>query len=837
MLELSDTDWQRLDGLLEEALELEPKQHADFVASVRADEPALAEHLEKLLAAALESSVLDRPLFSGPAFEPISTGTVVGAWCVDEPIGAGGMGEVYRAHRADVDFEQRVALKVMRNGLDGKDAERRFRSERQILGVLDHPNITKLVDGGVLDDHRPYLVMSYVEGVSVTTWCSDQRPSLERRLRLFVEIARAVHFAHQRLVVHRDLKPSNILVTEEGRPVLLDFGIAKLVSRDGESSMTQGGLAFTPAWAAPEQLRGQPATTATDVYALGLLLYTMLTGRRAFEHVEDRSRLPSPSADPADGLERAALRGDLDAITSCAAAVDAAERYPSAAALADDVERHLDDLPLRAPGASAMARFKKSVRRNRWPIALLSTVAIFLVGYAVTLTIQAKELREREAARQRSAERADRIADFLVTMMASANPEHGEVTVVDMVDDGTRRLEEELKDWPEVRRAVAVALADAELALGRFDASDRLLSDAIVSFEASGPVDVEGFDTFAKATLLLSRVKLRQGKVDEAESLAKRSLELAARTSQPALREADANEWIGVLAFERLRYAESRTHHRRAYEARLRVLGATHATTIRSALRVSEAYALERNEEARTEWFQKGRDAIDASEAAPRELVSSYLLLAQLAETPERHDHWRERALDVLVQIYGKHHPEVADALNDYGLAIEDRDVRRAVELLERSLEVTEAHYGEKTPRVVRALCNLGAVMREAGMLDEAERHLERALELGREVHPPKSVRLAFPLTHLSQLRHRQGRLAEAEDLGRELITLLDAHPSLHFYRGVSSFRLANVLVDRKKYSAAEAAYQRAIDELEVEKRPPLAEARAALAKLRRESP
>ncbi|MEQ9501168.1 MAG: serine/threonine-protein kinase [Deltaproteobacteria bacterium] len=815
----SDSTWHRVDALLSRALELDPDERADLLDEVRAESPDDAALLSRLIDAAEEDGVADRPALDDEA-PSLVEGALVGAWRIVRTVGAGGMGEVFEAQRDDGQYDQRVALKVLRTGARG--ARRRFLAERRFLASLDHPAITRIVDGGVLDNGRPYFVMSFVEGEPLDVWLERARPPLRRRLELFVRIANAVHYAHQRLVVHRDLKPSNILVTENEAPVLLDFGVARALD---EEDGTHTFDAFTPAWAAPEQLEGRAATTATDVYGLGLVLFKLLTGTRPFERAEPRATPPVPSARGAH-----AAQGELDAIVAFALAVDPNDRYPSAEALADDVERHLEDRTIRAPGASWSARALKAVRRQRWPLALAATIAIAVVGYTVTLQRQAEELRQREASRRRSAERADRIADFMVSLLASANPEHGEVTVVDLVDDGTRRLTEDLSDWPEVHRAIATALGDAELALGRHDAADALLQGAIDSFEEAPPADREGVKTWTKALLALSRVRRRQGKIEEADDLAERARRVVDGSPDPILG-ADVDMWIATLTSERFRHEDARKLYERAYDARREHLGETAPETILAALRVAEMYSWLRRDEPRDAWRDRAVAALERSEAPPRRRIDCWIILVKLDKV--RAEHWRTRALEALVDVYGRYHPAVADALNDFALGLEATDTKRAVAYLERALEVIEAHYGATTPRVERALSNLGAVLRDADDLDAAEPYLVRALALSREVYPPKSPRRAYSLTHLAQLRHRQGRLDEAAALSAELVTLLEAHPKLHFFRGVAAYRYAKVLRDQQDFVAADTHLAAALPELAEEKRPPFAAAALAWADLR----
>ncbi|HEY6320772.1 MAG TPA: serine/threonine-protein kinase, partial [Thermoanaerobaculia bacterium] len=346
----------RWEDLFDELVELPAPERARRLAELRAENGELAERVERLLAAdAAATGFLDRSTLDllgtnrgaeDADLEPqLPAGTTVGAWRVVSLLGRGGMGEVYLADRTDPAFAQRVALKVIKRGMDSQAIVRRFVRERQILARLDHPNLAHLLDGGTGPDGRPYFALEWVDGEPITAWCRRRDLDLDGRLRLMQTVCLAVASAHHRLVVHRDLKPANILVTEDGTPKLLDFGIAKLLEDDEAAGLTLtqlGARPLTPAYAAPEQILGEPVSTATDVYALGVMLYELITG--ALPHRRDQRALEAlASAVEHETVERpsTALRrpgdrarlarrvaGDLDLIVMTAVRRDPARRYP-----------------------------------------------------------------------------------------------------------------------------------------------------------------------------------------------------------------------------------------------------------------------------------------------------------------------------------------------------------------------------------------------------------------------------------------------------------------------------------------------------------------------------
>jgi eukaryotic-like serine/threonine-protein kinase len=407
----STPDWDRVVEVFHEALELDPEQWDSFLSKITEREPELAAEVRSLLSSHEEGSILDTPPIHTE--RTASPGDRIGPYRILEQIGQGGMGVVYRATRDDESFTKEVAIKLIDPFLRSDDIMKRFRAERQILAMLDHPNIARLLDGGTSHDGSPYLVMEYVSGKPLLAYCDEKRLSVEQRLALFLVVCDAVQFAHQHLVVHRDLKSDNILVTEDGSPRLLDFGIAKLLASDGGPAVTVTApmrRMLTPDYASPEQIRGEPATVAGDVYSLGVILYELLSGSRPLEFAT-RSPLeilrvvteedpPPPSAvvtrSPAGVAAerrgdttrriRRRLSGDLDYVTLRALEKDPARRYGSAELLAQDLRRHLDGFPVLARGRSTTYRVSRFVRRHRGVVVATSLVLISLIaGLAGTI--------------------------------------------------------------------------------------------------------------------------------------------------------------------------------------------------------------------------------------------------------------------------------------------------------------------------------------------------------------------------------------------------------------------------------------------------------------------
>jgi tetratricopeptide (TPR) repeat protein len=388
--------WERVRTLFHAATDRAPGDRAPLLDGC--DDPSLRAEVERLLeqhdaaAGFLEQSVWDLVDTADAKWERV----LIGPYRVVRQLGHGGMGKVFLASREDAEFEQRVAIKLVRRGAAGESLLQRFRQERQILAALEHPNIARLLDGGTTSGGVPYLVMEYVEGTPIDDYCREHALSIEARLRLFLPLCDAVQHAHRSLVIHRDIKPANVLVTADGIPKLLDFGIAKLTSAQTEGTVTR---LMTPDYASPEQLAGKLVTTATDVYSLGLLLFELLTGKRAFDGIQRTGETEPPRASSVSDLR--ALRGDLDRILLMALDPDPDRRYASVEKFADDIRRHLDGHPVAARGASLGYRTAKFVRRNKLFVAA-AALSIVVAIVAFLAVLQQKRIAERRFEQVRS---------------------------------------------------------------------------------------------------------------------------------------------------------------------------------------------------------------------------------------------------------------------------------------------------------------------------------------------------------------------------------------------------------------------------------------------------
>ena len=543
--------WHRLEALFAAALDRDAAGRESFVRGEAGGDAALADEVLALLAheaaagAAWGESAADWGAgLLGDA--DYAAGQRVGGYVLEHPLGRGGMGTVWRARPADAPDGVPVALKILRRGLDTADVRHRFRQEERLLGALDHPGIARLLGGGVTPDGLPFVAMEYVEGEPIDAYCDRRRLGVEARLRLFAQVCEAVHYAHQHLVVHRDLKPSNLLVTPSGQVKLLDFGIAKVLQPDllGLSHLLTRAeqRLLTPAYASPEQRLGQAVTTASDVYALGVLLYELLTGHLPFPappvadieptrpseavgrvRTETRADGSAHRVTPEDvGEARAAaperlrrtLAGDLDTVVLMALRREPARRYASAAQLADDLRRHLAGQPVVARPATAGYRLRSFVRRHRAGVGAGLAALVALVGFAATMTVE----RNRTA---REAAKAQAVAGVLAGLFDATNPmvSNGDtLTVYDVLAGSEARLRRELASQPDVLADVLGVIGRAYRDQTHVARADTVLRDALALHERLDPAS----DGTARALDDLATLRFMQNDLAGSMQVARR---------------------------------------------------------------------------------------------------------------------------------------------------------------------------------------------------------------------------------------------------------------------------------------------------------------------------
>lgn len=520
---LSPELWKEVEQIFITALDLPTEDRVSYLEKVCGSRSTLREEIDSLLAAHVETVGILDDFDAERAAELLqteirATSSKFGSYKIVREIGRGGMGTVYEAERADGQFEQRVALKVIKLGLDSEQLIQRFIHERQILAKLQHPNIARLLDGGISSDGRPFFVMEYIKGQSILTYSDENKLSINERLTLFVKVCDAVRYAHRNLVIHRDLKPGNILVTKEGDVKLLDFGIAKLLETSDDMSdgpVTETGVkAMTPEYASPEQVMGGLITTSTDVYALGVILYELLVGSRPYhfdrksmhdvvraicdtEPVKPALALSSEASGDDETISRIArsrqvpqgrlrkmLTGDLEAIMMMALQKNPDDRYISVEALQEDIRRYWKGLPVQSRATSFGYVARKYLRRHRIPLASVATLILLLFSFSTVLAVQASRLADERDKSRSEAEKAKDVASYLEYLFEASAPKSDteeNITAKELLKSGVVNLKEQFEDKPEVQALLLQVLGRAHYNLKYEGEAISLLQESIRS--------------------------------------------------------------------------------------------------------------------------------------------------------------------------------------------------------------------------------------------------------------------------------------------------------------------------------------------------------------------
>lgn len=791
--------WQQVKGILERALEKEPGLREAWVAAACAGDLDLREEVESLLAAETDSAdFIETPLVdlhaSEPPIEPLALGERVGAWRIVREIGRGGMGSVYLASRADEAFEKQVAVKVIRRGMDTEDVVRRFRSERQILAKLDHPNIARLLDAGATEDGRPFFVMEAIDGQPIDEYCEAEGLPLEARIELILQIGSALQFAHQNLVVHRDLKPGNVLVAADGTPRLLDFGIAKLLDADAsEAPVTRLGVRLmTPEYASPEQVRGERVTTASDVYSLGVLLYTLLTGCSPYEpRPDDREALaraieeetpPKPSSVVLRPGERArrspagephALRkrlaGDLDNIVLKAMRKEPERRYSSVERLARDLRSYLDGMPVEASSDTWGYRAGKFVGRHWLAVSAAALAVLLLVGFSLTATLLWQRAERQRERAEREKDRAEAVSNFLEEIFQNPDPSESrgeEVTARELLDNGAERIEQDLEGQPEVQADLMETMGRVYRGLGLYEPARQLLEEALRLRRASGGDDLKVAGSLQNLALLLRDL----GDDEGAEPYLRESLHIQRRRRAVKTPEyaASLTNLAGLLQ-DREELEAAETLHRESLDLK-RSLGQTDDEDAARSLNNLGAIRYEQRDFKGAEAYYREALAIrrklqgDDHPEVTNTKNNLAVLLEDLGKPAEAESLYRE-VLASRRKIYRDRHPKVAGALHNLALLLLDRgDAGGAEPLYREALSIADERFRPGHENRAVFLRGLASSLLAQGRSEEAEPLAREALEVFREAEAP-AWRIADAESVLGGCLAAQGRFEESEPL------------------------------------------------------------------------
>ncbi len=811
---MTEERWTRVWDLFHRAADLPVADRAAMLEVECAGDSRLRLEVESLLAAhEAPVPVLDDVAGAlagavGAGGVDHLTGMSIGSYRVGEVLGEGGMGTVYAAQQSDP-IIRRVALKVVKAGMGTRQVVARFAAERQALAAMNHPNIAHIHDAGATPEGHPYFVMELVDGVPISEFCDARGLDVRQRLELLLPVCDAVQHAHHKGLVHRDLKPGNVLVTDarDGpQPKVIDFGIAKAIgsSDPGGPDLTFGQAAVgTPSYMSPEQVAGGPVDTRADVYALGALLYRLLTGVPPFElgdsgmaEVERVIRVetpPTPSARVASGAAppasdspardalRRQLRGELDWIVMKALDKDPERRYPTPSALADDIRRFLRDEPVTAGPPSALYRARTFVRRHRLAVAAAAVVTLSLaLGMAATAWMAVEAARARDHARV-EAETAREVSSFLEQLLSAPDPSRPrgdaparETKVVDVLDEAAVRLADDLERRPEVRATLHHTLGTTYMNLARYDEAEEQLGAALaMRRRVQGPDEPA---TLASAHALAALYS-RQGRYEEA---------------------------LGLLE--------------PTVEARTRVLGPDHPDTLASLGNLGELQVAAGRMEAAESLFRRVlaayRDSVGEEDERTVAAMNNLAFVLARRDRPAEAERLYRRALEVNRRMLGDSHPNTVSALNNLAAALYARGaLDEAADVYEEALRLSRRVHGDSSPSTLNVISNLGALLLRQGRTAEAVVQLRAAVEGSRALLGSAHPRTLLAVNNLARAVAIMGEDGEAEELYQQLFAVADealpaGDPNLPLYRsGYGDF-----LTGLGRHVEAEAALLEALE-------------------------
>jgi serine/threonine-protein kinase len=848
--------WERLRAIYEEALALAPERRIEFIVNTCGDDTLLREQLLSLITAAGTDSFDDAPTRAGIKFRALelAAGATVGRYTIVRLLGQGGMGAVYLAERADGEFHHRVAIKIVADGILSSRIMARLRSERQILAHLNHPNIANLFDGGATNEGVPYFAMEYVDGQRIDGYCRDRGLSIKDRLVLFRQVCAAVQYAHAQLIIHRDLKPSNILVTKDGVPKLLDFGIAKLVDPNSASRATDltqmHERVLSPEYASPEQIRGEPVGTASDVYTLGILLYELLTQRRPhkfadktipeIEH-EILEHMPlKPSA--AASLEKSgshqdaewikALRGDLDTIVMKALHIDVSERYVSVATFSEDIENYLEKRPIKARPNRWTYRARKYWQRNRWSVASSLLAAGTII--ALTLLYMSRLAAERDIANRERATAA-RVSEFMTEVFRVANPSESRGNAVaarEVLDGAVQRIQRDLNDQPRVRIELMEKMAQAYVGIGLWTSAEKLLKSAV---EQARPAYGAESMEFAEALTALAAVQHRLAHFEDEH----RSLATSLQIRRTANRPTERSSILTLIAWAEnqsvrgqsdaglatLSQAEKIAKQQRPADSAL--MGEIYASYGRLYHDISRYQDAERYLR-RALPLLRGTINQGADRYADATLMLSQCMVGQ-GRNAEAIKFLRSTISD-FEKIFGATHPIVGDAWNMLGIAHCDRgEYDPCSAAFQKSVDIERTQAPEGSRRQIMLFANLGSAYHDAGHLDAALKALDQAIELSHTYSRPHDLTLLSVYYEKAGALRELGKLKEAEAAIQQTAPILAEDPlDQDRASGFVNIERGRILYAKHEYTAAERQLRTALKSIAPEE--PRSQANAHLA-------
>jgi tetratricopeptide (TPR) repeat protein len=751
----------------------------------------------------------------------------IGPYRLLELLGEGGMGEVWLAEQSEP-VHRRVALKIIKLGMDTKQVLARLEAERQALAVMDHPNIARFYDGGATETGRPYFVMELVRGGTLTDYCDINRLTTDERIRLFIDVCHAVQHAHHKGVVHRDLKPSNVLVTvKDSRPVvkIIDFGIAKALGQEltDQTLVTRmGQIIGTPEYMSPEQaeMSGVDVDTRTDVYSLGVMLYELMTGARPFDLAakadqairiairetevlrpstrltslgETREAIAKHRRTTVEGL-RKELRSDLDWVILKAMEKDRTRRYETANGLAQELDRHLRHEPVLAHAPSAGYRVRKFVKRHRMGVLATAAVAVALIAGLSLATMGMVRARRAERVAEEEAEAAKQVSDFLVELFEVSDPSESRgntITAREVLDRGAGRIQSELENEPDLRSRLMATIARVYQGLGLYNEAASM-SEAALTLRREEHGD--DHPSVAESTHQLAELNQLLGRLEESEELFREALairESGYGRNHPAV--ASTLHGLAMLFVETAQFDTAEALYQRALTIREGLPGSDSTIVISTLNNLADLYREQgRYEEAESLFrrvLKEKEETLGDDHPSLATTLNSLAVLYRRMGRPAEAEPLYLRGLEIRENVLGPDHPQVAISLNSLGvLYVEMSRYEEAESLYWRSLEIKEADLGAEHPDVANTVNNIAVLYSMQGRLSEAEPLYTRALAIREAVFGPDHPSVAETNNNLGLISREQGKYAEAESYFQQAVATYEA------YLGSDHPRLAGTL-------------------------------------------
>jgi len=717
----------------------------------------------------------------------------IGLYRIKERLGHGGMGDVFLAERIEGDFHSDVALKVIKKEAGNKEQIRRFIQERTILSSLNHPNIARLLDGGISNDGRPYLVMEYVDGMPITDYCRKNNCDIDERLALFGQVCRAVQYAHSNFIVHRDLKPDNLLVTAEGRVKVLDFGIAKLLDRElSEQTLLQtqaGQRMLSLNYAAPEQVTMEPVTTATDVYALGLLLYELLTGTRAFDlskttlrEAEQIIRQKEPER-PSFVVDKgkSEIKGDLDAIVSKALRKEPGERYESASRLLEDVERYQKNKPVQARKGTFRYRTGKFIKRHK--TALAATLLFLITALAFSSYHVYQIAKERNIA-ELEARKARKVSDFLIGVFENANPwqqPNTEITALEILDRGVDYINNEFTSNPEIKASLLGSVGEIYEALGSYDKGDSLLNEAIKTEHKLLKQGKGNEYDLSVNQFRLGKLKSAKGNYKAAINLLGDASASFQKLDQKKDRAAGLLEW-GWAEYRLANYNKADSLISLAFSINQNLYD---EGSIEFAKGLQYRAWLEHdlgNYHNADSLFNKvlsiHRITYDGDHPATARTLHSLAWIKYQVKDYDNATSLLEEALNMRKRLFSNRaHPDVAWSINNLGLVkLAEGKLEEAEKLFKNALTMRQAVLSRNHPMILQSMGNLGSIYFQQENYQQSIQIFGNILDIQREILGSDHPDLALYLNNLATVLNNAGRKREALPHYHEALAIQKKH-------------------------------------------------------------